>query len=269
MKKIHFDKYDAYEDRLLYDALCGRKSGYLFQRYLKKNTISSMLKGIDNHALHIKRDDNVPGLILGAHSYMKNIDQYIHESKAVANDMKQIRKDNPRVFAFFDSLKNYLNQKGILLRPARYQGYDSSPFIIRTTFSSAKNDVILPHEDEAQLYFSGQSGFEIQRCTNRPIIGLNICVKDDFKSKLIIWNFKSNKCLRKKFNIQYTGYPYHPSILNKYQNIEIKNREGDLYFFDTRNIHSVISSKYNKHGKRVTVSFFISFLDKKTVIYWT
>ncbi|ODN43291.1 2OG-Fe(II)-dependent halogenase WelO5 family protein [Piscirickettsia litoralis] len=263
------DKFYKFNSSEILQVLKGEKIAAIFKNIVDINSISSILDRFKNNPNTVKRGDIVPAYMLGAFHYGKELDSYFNEVVNYKDSISNVFLDSEHFFEkIIADVSSCLKKQGISLRPARYRGISSNPCVIRSCWSDSQGNIILAHEDAAQLYEPAQQGFEIQKCRNYPVLGVNICLQDDTESVLRIWDYRPSEKDRAELGLENKGYPYPFDVLKAYDCIEQEIRAGDLYFFDARNVHAVTSSQ-GQSGYRTTLSCFMSFVDDTTVIYWT
>ena len=82
------------------------------------------------------------------------------------------------------------------------------------------------------------------------MIASNLCIANNLKGRLIIWNIEPEKQVKINLGIEYKGYPYPLSMLESFQKLSVKISSGDLYFINANLIHAIeeINTGENNNG---------------------
>lgn len=263
---FRFDEYDSVKPHALMQLLKGKRLGYIFKKAVSPRSLQIIRDNFWSSSKLTSRQDEVPAFYIGNYHYHKPLAQYLSDAKKSQNSLSTLFNGTENIVeAFLFTLADYIKPKDITLRVAQHQGQKASPYIMRA-FCNKGEDILKPHDDEAQCLDPQQHGFEIQKVINFEIIAVNICLENDAGGNLQYWNFRPTKEIRQSLGIENTGYPYPKSVLNDYEKLELAVNPGDIYCFNGSYVHGV--KKGDGNTKRSTLSFLMGFIDENTVIYW-
>jgi hypothetical protein len=253
------------------EVISGKLVGCLFRDCFSKKSCDTVLNNIKKQNIFTKQTNIDPHyLAAGTGHYQKKLEDYLKESKIQNSHLKNIFEGTENFYNnMIFTLKNYYLKKNIILRSAKHQNQESCKFIIRS-FQNNHPYVIRPHDDLAQCCDKAQADFEIQKVKKSgDVIGLNLCLSNDFEGDLIIWQLNTKKSSNQQPSLESPGYNYPNSILKTLPKIKISIHPGDIYFLNANNIHAVASSDNNKTGTRTAISNFLAKIDRHTIVTWT
>lgn len=252
----------------IYDVLNGKLLGTISHDAISIETCRAVCSNFWNNQTIRERKDGVPAITLGAYHYKKDLDDYFNQvdlSKPYID--KLFLGINNFVEELIENLTHYFARKNITFRLARNNNRDASKFVMRACDAKSKY-VISPHDDVAQCRTVKQKGFEIEKIPDYEMIAVNMCLENFNGGELNIWNIQADNETRFSLNIEETGYPYPPYLVEDFDKLVLPIRAGDIYCFNGRNIHAVKSREISDRY-RTTITFFMGFIDKNTIIYWT
>jgi len=262
-KKINPQKVD--------EVISGKLAGCLFRDCFSKKACNTVLNNIKKQNIFIKQTNINPHYFsAGTGHYQKKLEDYLKESKTQNDHLQNIFEGTENLYNnMIFTLKNYYLKKNIILRSAKHKNQESCKFIIRS-FQNNHPYVIRPHDDLAQCCDKAQTDFEIQKVKKSgDVIGLNLCLSNDFEGDFIIWQLNAKKMLGQQACLESPGYNYPDAILEKLPKIKTSIQPGDIYFLNANHIHAVTSSDKKKTGRRTTISNFLAKIDRHTIVTWT
>ena len=247
---------------------------YIVRNYIDKN-ICEELKCVFYRILNrtnggTRKGDFVPVLQIGATQFNKCTSDYLSDCQKTKPYINEILDSVANKFPNNDLLLNKSLQKAfkddnIKFDASSYKDQNVNQFTIRkwTNANHAKLS-LLPHEDLSQLGVAKKDNYEI--CTINRVIASNLCIANNLKGRLIIWNIKPEKQVKINLGIEYKGYPYPLSMLEGFQKLSVKINSGDLYFINANLIHAV--EEINT-GERITMGRFMGMCSENKIVYWT
>lgn len=274
--KIHNRNYfqfksttGAFNPASVLNVLNGQLAGCMFKRQVTANQRKAIAENFWKHKMLKNREDGVYAYNLGAYHYDKELDTYFEEVKLYEKETKRLFEGTDNiVHNFIDTIRMYVKPLGIDVRLASHQGREASPYRMKCWINNGEY-ALLPHDDLAQCTSKKQNGFEIQKSVNYNILAVNICIENDSSKggNLHYWNIQPDQQTKKILGVEETGYPYSPEDLVDFEKLVIPIDCGDIYCFNGKNIHAV--EAYQKNQQRTIINFFMSFIDSKTIVYWT
>ena len=271
MSRERFRFRDTLEPREedLWDVLAGACPGTIVRNFALAEACTSTLQSVTSRKPIGTRDDDVPGLIVGAFHFGKELDEYLDEvgrSNAVTDSIASSPSSPwPALQDFFSRC---CNQNNRFFRRAAYQGRPAGLFAIRRWIDQGAY-LLKPHEDAAQRLSPAQTAFEVSATRHEVVCAVNLCLENESDSRLTVWNIQPDENARSQRGIEFTGYPYDPSELEDFERLDVEVRPGDLYFFDARNVHAVTRGNLSRSSMRTTMSFMCALTGDGEVISWT
>lgn len=252
----------------IHDVLTGQLLGTVFHNALPAAESKTIANNFWNSEISRKQNDGVPAISVGAYHYKKDLVEYFKQVELAKPHVTNLFHGTINIVEpFIEKLTTYFEKKNVCFRAASHDNREASKFVIRSC-NAFSDFVISPHDDIAQCTMKSQRGFEIEKIPNYEMIAVNMCLENHNGGQLHIWNMQPDNETRSSLNIEETGYPYPPNLVNEFNEIIMPIRTGDLYCFNGRNIHAV-KSKIKSDKYRTTITFFMGYIDSKTIIYWT
>ena len=270
---FHFSEDHAMDLNKVLKVLQGELAGSIFRGAIPSHICEKVEENFWKSPFIKERLDKVPAVYIGTYHYGKDLDTYFEEANQYREKLDALFEGTQHFFNnFIMNLTKYLEENGIRFRLAEHLGRQASSFRM-ASFPRIEPYAVKPHDDFAQCKAPIQKGFEIQNVKDFEIITVNICLANDaakhepeISGKFNYWNIQPNDSDRKHFNIEATGYPYPVELLHRFDRIEFPVYKGDLFLLNGRNIHGV--GPFLGKSNRVTMQFFMGFINNNTVVYW-
>jgi hypothetical protein len=261
---FRFEERSAFDPEGVMEVLRGEYLGIIYRGVIDQEMSNSLLQAFWQNP-QAKRRTDAPSYFLGTYHFNKSVDTYLAETAEVAGSVERvIRMDGSPWIWFHELVGDRLKREGTALRIAEMNGRKACPALIRSW--NAEGELALyPHEDMSQCSDPRQDGFEVQRVTRYNVCATNMCLANGIGGRLLIWNVRPDEITRERLGITHTGFSYPPSGLTGFKQIRLSVGQGDIYVFNGAYVHAVEASR----GVRANLSFFIGFLDEKTVATWT
>ena len=216
------------------------------------------------------RADGVSGSVLGAYHYAKDFPSYSEDVRAAADCLDGFL----RVTSFgilVNSFRRSLNEKGVELRPAKWNGLDASP-ARALSWTAAGEYMLAPHDDIGQLTEPLQVGFEAQHVVRSVVLAINLYPQvPPGGGVLRVWNVILDHESRIRLGIATTGYPIPADLLSEFNYLDIRVSSGSLLLMNGGLVHAVTG--YPEVGQepgpqRLIVNSFMGYMDSTTAVYW-
>src|ERR1044072_642181 len=158
--------------------LRGTSAAYVAKRVVSKNECDQIWRNFQRVSAQ-RRQDNVPGIHIGAFQYGKSTDEYFLEVEENRPGIAELLTGtSDPMSAIHESLGSALEQWAVTYRPASSLGRVAGRFIARS-WTDGGEYALAPHEDRSQLQHPAQRGFEIQQVANKTVVGVNLCIRPD------------------------------------------------------------------------------------------
>jgi hypothetical protein len=261
---FRFEERDTFDPEGVVDVLRGKYLGIVFRDAIGHDSSNSLLQAFWSNPATKHRID-APSHYLGTYHFNKSADAYLSETAEVAAAVEGfVRMDGSPWVWFHDTVGRRLRGEGASMRIAEMNGRKACPALIRSWHAEGEF-ALYPHEDTSQCQDPRQAGFEIQRVVEHDVCAVNMCLANGEGGRLIIWNVRPDRATRERLDVLYTGFSYPPSGLADFSDLRLSVQEGDIYVFNGAYVHAVEANQ----ATRANMSFFMGFLDKKTVVTWT
>jgi len=243
--------------------------GYVVRNYIDHNSCSELCNSftaIIEETGGSRQDGFVPVHQIGSTQFMKTSIEYMDECIAtkmyVDSLINNLENQSLKTdFLLEKTLKSHFAQKNIVFRPSQFNENSCNHFTARNWRNQTAGLTLLPHEDFSQLSVAEEDGFEIGSV--KKVVACNLCITQP-GGELILWNLEPDMDMKKRFNVEKTGYPYPIEILENIQKYTIELNAGDLFFINANCIHAVSSSHY-----RITLGRFMGYSSTNEIVYWT
>jgi hypothetical protein len=256
-------RFDASE---LLDVIDGLSTACIARDFISSSVIFEAVNEFWNSPGLQTRED-ADASFVGAYHFGKSLQEYLKQTEAQKIFVENLsRAAADPIKTVINALRQQLERRGESLRPAAHFGIESNSFVMRS-WQYEGEYALDPHEDAAQLSSPDQKGFEVQSVEG-PLISVNLCFENGVGGDLRIWNVQPNESDRVTFGTTVRGYPYAERLLASVPSMNVVVRPGDLYCFDARNVHAVLSP-IKRGERRTTMAFLIARLNKSNFIYWT
>ena len=262
---FHFVERNSFDPADIEDVLRGRKVGVIVRGIIPPQATDEILIRFKNSPSLTRREDDAPGLYLGAYHYQKATSDYLEESMEISNVLSDVLGFPGSPWRWvLSELKEHLAARRVIFRRAEKDGATACEGAVRSWETSGAF-ALSPHEDVSQCRDPKQADFEIQKVAKHEVCGLNLCLQTGGGGELTIWNIKPNEITKINFGTSFTGGIYPPSALAGIEAIRIEVRRGDVYILNGGHVHAVEKTA----GERTTVASLMGFCDTATVVAWT
>ncbi|MFE7116846.1 hypothetical protein ACFU99_15665 [Streptomyces sp. NPDC057654] len=196
-----------------------------------------------------------------------SLDWYLDEADRARTDLETLCAGPGRTpLTLLDEYRDHLADRGVRLRLAEYRGRRAAPFRLR---SLGQNDtpVLAPHDDAESIRRARHiDGCEVQRVSR--LCNALMCVENDSGGELLYWNISPDRESRAALGMSTDSYGYPIESLSGVEQLTVPIRAGDVYIFDTANVHAVAPCD-RAGGHRTTINFLMGRLDDDTTVYWS
>ncbi|MEV0262357.1 hypothetical protein AB0I49_13555 [Streptomyces sp. NPDC050617] len=195
-----------------------------------------------------------------------SLDWYLDKADRVRTALEALCAGPGRTpLSLLDEYRDHLADRGVLLRLAEHGGRRAAPFRLR---SRADDDalVLSPHDDaEAIRHARHLDGCEVQRVAR--LCNALMCVENGSGGELLYWNIAPDRESRAALGMSTDSYGYPIESLTGIEQLTVPVRAGDVYIFDTANVHAV--APCDGGTPRTTVNLLMGRLDEDTTVYWS
>jgi hypothetical protein len=271
---FRFVERDRIDPALAADVLEGRLAGAMFRGVVASDTCAEVARRFwASPNLH-RRGADAPGRYLGTYHWCKPLDGYLDEADADRSAVDALTDGiaDPMA-ALLEPLRAWYAQRLVAIRLAAHAGRDSCQCLIRSWMGEGTFS-LEPHEDESQLAFEGQHGFEVLETAINPVCAINACIENHGASdglpggELVVWNIRPDRASKQQLGLAVTGSPYPADSLADFQRLQVPVRAGDVYILNGRLVHAV-NALATPDRPRTTMSCLIAFRDSGTILRWT
>jgi hypothetical protein len=265
---FRFEEREGFCPELIVDLLHGRLAGVVFRDVVSSAVCAELTSRFLGSPARRARGPAAPGEYVGAYHAGKTTESYLDDTAAVGDAVARILDipDSP-LAVLQGGLAEVLAKDGVDLRVARQGNREACPAIVRS-WRGKKEFALAPHEDLSQCGDPQQKNFEIQRAADHHIVAMNICLENGGGGRLVVWNIEPDLESRQHLGLEHTGVPYPVECLDGVEMMSLDVRPGDIYLFNGAHVHAVEPST-DASVRRITMSGFFGFIDRRTVVSWT
>lgn len=261
-------EYEGFEPNAVVDVLDGRYVGVVFHNFLEADACRAVNDRFWQSTHRKTRGVEAPGFYVGTYHYHKPTETYLDESEAAASEVAEVLAEvGLSMDRFWSGLEVVLGSRGMVVRPAQYNGRSACPWLIRS-WHGGDDYALLPHDDRGQCGEPRQSDFEIQGVLKNDVLALNICLENGPGGHLVVWNVQPGEDEKLAFGVQYTGAPYPNDYLARFEQLRFLPQPGDAYVVRGSHIHAV-EPLVESTDQRTTAASLFGLINDSTIAHWT
>ncbi|MDV6328535.1 hypothetical protein Q5L94_10705 [Idiomarina sp. Sol25] len=251
--------------------LNGEITALLVKRVMSPKLCQVVYDNFINSAGLYQRNDGVPALMVGANTYLQDVDRVIDELQRNGTYTDLLFRGANNIYRqVFDSIE----EAGYRFRQAYIQGLPA-PVYRGSIWNNPTNyeTPLLAHTDWPQVKYSG---LEFQNV--KIPIAINFYPKHPPKgfSALRLYNFVPEESWLDELGIMNSGgYPIAQEQLDGVHYIDIQPEEGDILLFNAAHVHAVnnrsekLTHLHKNEHHRLNINGFFGFCDQlNRVLAW-
>lgn len=248
--------------------LSGQLAAYRVRDFLSVQDRLRLVQNFWNSTARTPRygegEDGVEGYFIGASHIEKSTQAYLDEVQAYRHSLLELCQDTTDPLA---RMRDELRNGAMNIRAATYKGRMAGD-AKAVYWNNTGEFLLLPHDDLAQLIDPQQNGFEIQHVEH--VIAANFYAEMPVSGgQLKVWNIEPDNVSRQQLGLEYSGFPYPPTLLQDHAALVITVEPGDLVLLNGNLIHAVLGGSDTCARHRLLVTCFMGRLPTTELVWWT
>ncbi|QPL92250.1 hypothetical protein I3J15_02440 [Streptomyces clavuligerus] len=267
---FRFAERDTPDWRVWTNVLGGRLAGAIFRGVLSPEVCERIRRNFWSSALlrSKKYSGRSADYWCGDHLFTApGLDAYLNQAEHARPLLETLCAGPGRTpLSLLDEYRDHLAARGVRLRLAEHGGRSAAPYRLRSR-SDSRRPVLAPHDDaEAIRHARHIAGCEVRRV--RHLCNALMCVENDSGGELLYWNIAPDRASREAYGMHTDSYGYPMESLSGIEQLTVPVRAGDVYLFDTANVHAVAPNA-GDGSFRTTINLLMGELDDRTTLYWS